>query len=204
MDYSPLKFDEGTHRYWLDGRPVPSVTQVLAPSRADLLAIPSDILERKRALGVAVHRATELIDLGEELDPDSLDETWLPYIAAWRKFRAEVDFQITHVERKVWHRQMRYAGTLDRFGILEKRWPTVIDVKCSAQLHPSYGPQLAAYARGHAHIEEPDREMEVRYRRFVVQLKPDGTYRMPEYTNPLDWAGFAGLLAFNQWKESIQ
>ena len=46
-------FDPERHLYLVDGRPVPSVTQVLHSARlaADYSMVPPDVLERKRIIG---------------------------------------------------------------------------------------------------------------------------------------------------------
>jgi len=46
-------FDPERHLYLVDGRPVPSVTQVLhsAALAADYSMVPPDVLERKRIIG---------------------------------------------------------------------------------------------------------------------------------------------------------
>ena len=47
---SALTFDEAAHEYRLDGRRLPSVTQLLAPL-VDYSKVPRETLERAQALG---------------------------------------------------------------------------------------------------------------------------------------------------------
>src|SRR5438128_7894060 len=59
-------FDPERHLYLVDGRPVPSVTQVLHSARlaADYSMVPPDVLERKRIIGEYLHKATQYLDEG--------------------------------------------------------------------------------------------------------------------------------------------
>ena len=69
-------FDPERHLYVVEGRPVPSVTQVLhsAGLAADYSMVPPDVLERKRIVGQYVHKATQYLDEGcldlETVDPE--------------------------------------------------------------------------------------------------------------------------------------
>src|SRR4051794_27239936 len=114
-----LAFDEALHEYRLDGRRLPSVTQVLAPL-VDFSMVRKDVLERAQALGTAVHRMTELHD-NDDLDEESLSEELRPYLAGWKKFRAECQFEPVTVEHRMSHPVYRYAGTSDRTGVIKGR-----------------------------------------------------------------------------------
>jgi hypothetical protein len=52
-----FSFDANRHLYLVQGRPVPSVTQVLhsAGLGADYSMVPPEVLERKRIIGQFVH-----------------------------------------------------------------------------------------------------------------------------------------------------
>jgi hypothetical protein len=191
-----LDFEESTHTYRFGGQVVPSVTQILAPL-ANLSFVDPDVLEAARAFGTAVHKACELDDLGT-LDEDELDPALGPYLSAWRKFCREYEVRWDMVEMRVFHKQLRYAGTLDRFGTvrlaphLAHRTPAMVDIKSGTQLFPSVGPQLAAY-----HRAVPTAS--VTTKRLAVQLKPDGTYFAKWHDDPNDFAVFASLLTISNW-----
>lgn len=184
---SVLSFDEPTHTYRFGGQVVPSVTSILSPL-TDFSRVPPHVLQAAADFGKAVHRACELDDLGE-LDETTLDDALLPYLQAWRKFSAEHDVQWEQIERPVYHATMRYAGTPDRFGKVNGR-PAVVDIKSTAQLYPSVGPQLAAYANA---LQNPYAD------RIAVQLKADGTYVAKPYKDPTDWPVFASLMTLRNW-----
>jgi hypothetical protein len=189
---STLTFDEASHTYRVDGKRVPSVTQLLAPL-VDYSMVPRDVLERAQQLGTAVHKATELYDL-DDLDDDGLSDELRPYLDAWKKFRAETGFEPITVERKLVHPVLRYAGTSDRTGLVRQR-VAVIDLKKMFVLGPHIGPQLAAYQELHRRdrLEVVDR--------YALGLRPDGNYRLQPYTDPLDWQCFLSHLTIHNWKQ---
>ena len=190
------------HVYTYQGERVPSVTQVLdvidETWRVDLL-----VLRAAAERGVAVHRATELDDMGD-LDIDDLDPVLLPYLQAWRRFRSDMGFTVLHSESRVWHDGMRYAGTLDRVGTFgnlaasTKRRPArmlhLLDIK-SGTVWPSHGPQTAAYAEAFQRLTG-----EKIADRWCVYLRPDGQYRLERQEHPGDWATFIACLSIRQFR----
>lgn len=184
---STLTFDEASHTYHFGGQVVPGVTSILAPL-TDFSRVPPAVLEAASQFGKAVHRACELDDLGE-LDEDALDPALKPYLEAWRKFSAEYEVQWDEIEKPIYHPTLRYAGTPDRKGLV-RGMRAVVDIKSTAQLYPSVGPQLAAYAQAG---NEPFAH------RIAVQLKADGTYVAKTYSDPTDFPVFASLLTVRNW-----
>ncbi len=186
-----LLFNEATHTYTENGVVVPSVTQILAPLN-DLSFIKPEVLEYKRALGTAVHKATELYDMGE-LDEESVATVVRPYLDAWIRLRAELPFEILGMEERVFHPSHRYAGTYDRLVMLDGK-RCVWDLKTGA-MYPSYGPQTAAYKNA------VEKQHGIRIEgRYTVELRDDGTYRLHEMTDPDDWPVFLGCLALHRFK----
>jgi len=180
-----LLFEEATHTYRFDGAVVPSVTQILAPLN-DLSFVDPQVLEYKRQLGTAVHKATELYDLGD-LDEDSLAPVIRPYLDAWIRFRREKPFEILGMEQKVYHPLHRYAGTYDRMISMDgRRGP--LDIKTGETL-PGYGPQTAAY-KAASEAETGERLTG----RWTIQLRDDGTYRLHTKADADDWPVFLSCL----------
>src|SRR5215471_15111903 len=87
-------FDPERHLYMVEGRPVPSVTQVLhsAGLAADYSMVRPDVLERKRIIGEYVHKATQYLDEGC-LDLKTVDPELQPYLAAYQRFLEESAFR---------------------------------------------------------------------------------------------------------------
>lgn len=169
------------HKYTLDGRPVPGVTQVLKEAglvNADWAT--QWHLER----GQAIHAAAEYIVRGT-LDWSTVDERIRPYLDALQKFLKDSDCELATAapELFVHSARHRYAGRLDLVAKVFGEW-TVCDWKSGA-VGPA-GPQTAAYEM--AYREE--RGITKLLKRIAVQLKPDGKYKMKEladFSDYLDW-----------------
>jgi hypothetical protein len=181
-----LHFDEGNHKYTVDGVVVPSVTQLLRPISPDFERIPADVLERKRALGSAVHLACELDDTGE-LDDVSTHPEVFGYVLAWRKFKSDTGAEVLMNEQRLYHRTLRFAGTLDR----------LVQVRIS--MHNSYGVQLAGYQ---LLIDDDTSIPTTKLARKGLQLKADGAYKLVPYDNHNDEACFRALLAIHNWSNT--
>ena len=67
------------------------------------------------------------------------------------------------------------------------------DIKTTAELYPSVGPQLAAYANAWSPKDANTMQ------RVAVQLKGDGTYVAKPYTDPADFPLFCSLLTLRNW-----
>lgn len=170
--------------YMIDGARVPSVTEILSIGGwSDFSGIDPEILARAAARGTFVHEASELHDEGD-LDWDSVPREWVGYVRAYEKFKAERQFQIIESEVVVKNKLHRYAGQLDRRGLLDGK-PVILDIKTSSQPSPSWGPQIAGYAACYA---EP-------HGRVALWLRRDGTYRVISYPDPDDTRLFLATAA---------
>jgi len=194
-----LTFDEETHRYFWDGQQVPGVTTILSPL-TDFSAVDPDVMRRASTFGTAVHRVCELDDEGANLDEFDVDPALLPYLQAWRNFSRDWSVEWQHIENRVYHPTLRYAGTLDRAGTVlqpgdpsHRRHNAMVDIKTSTSLYPAVGPQLAAYARAFDPFTGSS------LRRYAVQLRGDATYVCKEYRDADDFATFSALLALRTW-----
>lgn len=198
-----LVFDEATHTYTVDGVVVPSVTQILSGACLyDFSMVAPDVLERKRQIGTAVHKAIEL-SLAGDLDEDWLPAAWAGYFRAWQKFVADTgitDADIGPGEGPMYHTGFRYAGTPDRQIYLDKRW-AVLDLKTTAELHPAVGLQLAAYQEliNDSPANDMPHTLQIKDR-YALQLKENGTYRLEQYKDKSDWQVFLSLLTVANWK----
>jgi hypothetical protein len=186
---SGLTFDEASHTYAFDGVPVPGVTAILQPL-TDFSFVKAEVMSAAQAFGTAVHLACELWDRGT-LDEGELDPALAPYLAGWRLFSAEHDVKWRRIEEKVYHPIYRYAGTLDREGLVDGK-AAVADIKSSVDLYPAVGPQLAAYKNATPGASPL-------MKRYAVQLKDDGTYVLKEYADRDDWPMFLSLLTLRLW-----
>lgn len=175
-----LSFDQTTHAYAWNGKPVPHVTGILQRAGiADMSWVTRYALER----GTALHKACELYDQ-DDLDEATVDPACEGFLAAYKKFRAESQAKVIHIEKAVYSRAYGYAGCLDRLFDLSG-FLVVVDLKCNALPH-WIGMQLGAYYQ--AALEEGITARKA----FGLALRPDGTYRL----RPVDCA--AGLYDFLQ------
>lgn len=189
-----IKFVEEGHVYLLDGKPVPSVTEILKPL-VDMSRVPPDVLEYKRSLGKAVHRAIELYERND-LDPDSLDADATPFFGAWLRFKKETGFRALLTEQVVWSAKQRYAGTLDVIGTRgEGPSPDeLLDCKCVWTMSAATGPQTSGYAM--ALVESHGIKVK---KRGGLQLLRDGGFKFFPYTNPNDEHIFKACLSINSY-----
>lgn len=157
----------------MDGRFVPSVTQVLeAAGLIDLRGIPEDVLRRAALRGTRVHQAAALLMRGD-LDWSSVDDAIGGYVLALDSFMRQSRFEPVKesVETPLYCEQYDFCGTPDVLGTYTVPRPSGKPVKVFALLDwksgmmPAVQYQLAAYA--HA--------LGVRHR-AAVKLNREGTY----------------------------
>lgn len=187
-----LTFDEASHAYHWNGARVPSVTQILG-ALTDLSAIPEANLNFARDRGHAVHYACELFDQ-DNLDWSSLDVRLVPYVEAWADFRVKTGFIPTGIEERVFHPGLRYAGTLDRRGIIEGQ-PSILDIKAVAAMYPTTGMQTAAYAEA----LNAGGTVEKHTGRYGIQLLKTGKWKLNHYKDATDWPTFVSALTLINW-----
>lgn len=191
-----LTFDPATHTYYWQGVQVPSVTQVLGSVLRDYDGIPPHILAAAQERGTFVHEACELDDLGE-LDQDTLDDTLIPYVMAWRKFRADTRFKPESIEARVYHNGYRYAGTLDRFGDAgAQTW--LVDIKSGSMVPRSAGPQTAAYLAA----LDIDPAWRKKVKRYVAHLYDNGNYQVVPCNGANDFSVFLACLSIHNWRNN--
>jgi len=191
-----FQFIPETHTYLDGGRAVASVTQIL--ERAGLVCyagIPAGILEHKAEVGTAAHAACHYYDEGD-LDESTIGEEVFGYLEGWKKFRRETDFVPTLIEYRGIAEVdgMRYGYTLDRVGTLLGK-SHLIEIKCTAGIEISWGPQTCAYEMAIRKPGEPVR------RRVAVWLKPNGTYQLVALNDVQDYMVFRWALGLELWKQ---
>lgn len=190
-----VRFDAATHTYFDDdGKPVPSVTQVLNRSglfteMALYASVPQETREAALKLGTAVHWLLELSD--QKALPKRIDPALRGYRKAWRTWKKASGFVITGIERQ-FISSLGYAGTADRIGYFKPlaKLPVVLDFKTGTSIPKYVSIQLAAYARGLL----PNGWYA---RRIAFQPYADGTYSLKEYPIPslsVDFAKFTEAL----------
>lgn len=185
-----IQFDPQNHRYYVDNKLTPSVTQILG--LANLYEfIDKRLLEKAGRFGTAVHKATELFDEGT-LDFESLDVALIPYLEGWKKFLTDTKFELLESESIV-ASKLGFAGTYDRVGYFNKKL-TLLDIKTTAIVPKTTCLQLSAYTQ--AFQEMTGKHIE---QRICVRLKPMG-YTIDQFHDQLyDFLIFKKFLDVYLW-----
>lgn len=167
-----LLFLEKDHVYTVGGEVLPSVSELCAPlHRETYKDVPQWQLEAAAERGTIVHEATQALDGAGRV---SVGEEYLPYVMAYRDFLSEHRPLWSLTEKAMYHPELRYAGTPDRYGVMDSKL-TLLDIKttstvykhiCRAQLNLY---RLMLIARGFQ-VEQM----------LILHLKKDGTYKLVE------------------------
>jgi hypothetical protein len=167
-----LEYSDRDHKYFSDGREIPSVTQIL--SKAGFVT-PFCMDGEAQWRGSEVHRlCAEEDETGEPKDLRKVDERLRGYIKAWRQYRADSGFLPVAIEQRIDEPNGLYCGRLDRAGVRNgtkgETISMIIDLKTSkaGSVANYVRYQLVAYA----HAYQPNHIFE----RVAVALKPDGRY----------------------------
>jgi len=194
-----LVFNEEKHEYTVDGIKIKkSLTQILeSVGIIDFSCVPERILGPALRFGKAVHKATELYDLGI-LDESALDPALKPYLAGWVKFLKDTGFVAHLIEKplaaKIYGTWI--ATTPDRIGMMKGKL-TDVEIKSGSLL-----PGTAIQTAGHKLIYDVGKEFKNHIKvRLGVRLTGDGNWRPEYYKNKNDMSVFLSALNITNWKE---
>lgn len=169
-----LTFDEAAHKYYIDGAEVPSVTQACALLTAEKYGAGQAVVKQAGRRGTAVHEICELIDYGAE--PDEIEPELVGYVKAYMDFLRDYRPKWERIEWQVSHPLLGFAGTLDRYGIVEGKY-TIVDIKTTASMDRAAKIALACQLAGYGMAEDVPPHID---QSFGVQLKRDGKYVVHE------------------------
>ena len=191
MSHELIAFDADLHRYTVDGKIYPSVTTILsfAGVAPNFSMIDPQVLEKKRQIGITAHELTQLIDMGQNPEDG--------YSQSYAKFKVETDFKPVEIELPVYSKTQGFTGTIDRVGELKGKL-CILDLKTSATLDMPYmGPQTAAYELAYREWAEYKKAMP----RYILQLKPDGNYKLVQCKDQEDINIFLYALQIMKWRK---
>lgn len=178
---SKVQFDEATHTYTLDGVELPSVTHIiryLAVDKANNADPNMALIARER--GSAVHEATVMYDYSGEI-PDDFPAEYAPYLEAYVQFVRDYKPGWELIEHQMGNKTLGFAGTLDRFGLIDGEY-AILDIKTSYKVDvPSLSAQLTAYRSLLYKEYAPakwDEILEKGLNLYGLQLMRDGKYRL--------------------------
>jgi hypothetical protein len=199
-DAPVIGFDAATHRYTLDGMPVPGVSEVLTPAY-DFRFVDAGAMERARDLGTKVHRTVELFEQGT-LNLATLHPVLLAHLDQYRRFKDDFRYVSLGQEVKVASRRHRYCGTLDNWGRFEPAQAgepeeyALPDIKTGA-IYAPHKLQTAAYKLAAVEMGFLPKTA----KRLSVYLAED-QYEVRWHThNAIDEAAFVALRTFHHWSE---
>ena len=185
-------FRAADHIYQLDGRTVPSVTQVLTLAGLDELArVPKRFLVRPAAIGTAVHLATHFLD-DDDLELEALDPAIVGYVLGWQRFKLEHEFVPLIIERRgvsISPDGPAFGFCLDRIGMLDGQ-EVLVDIKTGSKKYPSWAIQTAGYADA----------VNFEGARLSVHVAYDGTYQIVDHPDPGDFPIWRQALQLAHWK----
>ena len=166
---SILQFFDKGHIYMLDGERLPCVSDLCRFLHREIYKeAPIWQLEAAADRGTKVHAATEDLDKTGRAE---IEDEYLPYLQAYVQFRQEHDVQWELIEYADYHPELRYAGTIDRYGLVDGI-RTLLDIKTTYTVYkPLCGASLNLYR---LILEAREKQVE---RLMILHLKKDGTYR---------------------------
>lgn len=168
-----LMFEEESHIYTLQGEVLPCVSDLCRFLHREVYKdAPSWAMEAAAERGTAVHEAAQQLDSTGTAD---IPDEYAPYLQAYAAFLREHDVEWMLIEQPLYHPQHLYAGTIDRYGIVDG-FHILVDLKTTYTIYkPLCGAQLNLYRlmliiRGY-----PVQRL------AILHLKKDGTYRFVRF-----------------------
>lgn len=228
FDYDSVEDFKEQAGYTIDGKFYPRVTKILeikskpalywfygeAPSYKAAKAV----TEKSALEGTLVHEAVEKLMVGEIPE---VPEAIAPAVRGFQEFFAagEIDTKPEFVEKRIFHPEHRYAGTIDALATIGGKFG-VLDIKTSQSIYRDYNLQTSAYVA--ALIDEfPNIETRwiLRIDQVHTCLKCGATMRPKGGRNKVrrgkkypctgehqwsDLTGITELQEFPNWKEDFQ
>jgi hypothetical protein len=194
-----VEFLRDAHAYVdVDGTRRMSLTQAIRiAGLVDYSMVAPAVMQFAASRGTLVHQATALLDKGIDLSDYEIPEECEPYVEAYKRFTREMEF----VPDPLWiERPMiiemfgrRVGMTPDAVGTIQGV-PTVVERKCTASAHPSWGIQTAGQLLGLRTAGLQIRQ------RLAVQLLKTGKYILHPHTDAGDFETFADAFRIAAWK----
>lgn len=182
-----LEFYDKSHVYELDGERIPCVSDLCRFIHKEIYKdAPVWQMEAAADRGTKVHAATEALDRAGRAE---IDEAYLPYLQAYALFRQEHEVEWELIEHADYHPELMYAGTIDRYGMVDG-YRTLVDLKTTYRVYkPLCGASLNLYR---LILEARQKCVE---RLVIIHLKKDGTYKLVNI--PIDGAVAMALITLH-------
>jgi hypothetical protein len=185
-----LQFDEAAHRYTVDGKIIPSVTQIIsAVGLYEFDYVSADTLAVAAERGRIVHTYIEWYEHGE-LDETSIDPELQGYFNAYLSMKAagKIPAKAELIEHRAYSAKYGYAGTLDM--LFNGNW--IHDHKTGVK-SPVHGLQLSGYwLELHPNMAEKPERLTCGY------YSADGSWELVEY--PYEPFAWLAVVADYKWR----
>ena len=182
-----LEFYDKSHVYELDGDRIPCVSDLCRFIHKEIYKdAPLWQMEAAADRGTKVHAATEALDKTGRAE---IEDSYLPYLQAYAQFRQEHEVQWELIEYADYHPELMYAGTIDRYGMVDG-YRTLADLKTTYRVYkPLCGASLNLYR---LILEARQKTVE---RLMIIHLKKEGTYKLVNI--PIDGAVAMALITLH-------
>lgn len=197
MTHPVPDFAEAEHKYSHDGRPCPSVTQMLTGLG---LTPPYAPDKGQKSRGTAVHKAAELA-IYDRLDYANTSPVIIPYVNGLMEKAEEMKIRPIYTEIRGIHTGEWFAGTVDLFCSVYDSDLAIIDYKTGVPPR-CCELQTAGYADLMLFIESMQRHprftQRSQLRRFSMQLTPNRAI-VRECQDSYDHVAFIGAVRLFKW-----
>jgi hypothetical protein len=183
-----------------EGNRVLSVTQVFQIlGLTDYGDVNPATLKHKSEIGIAVHKALELL-LQNNLDWDTVDEIAMNYVIGAELWFRNMKFQLGACEQQGIFEiyGMKIGYQYDQRGSIEyqgQRHHVIVDLKTALKESPAWPLQTAAYV-----LAAPPLDPSEQYLRVVLHLQKDGRVKPIYYKDPQDQQTFLYMAYTAVWK----
>lgn len=193
MPLEEIELNPDTHIYRVKGNIVPGITELLRGSGILKGAVHGS--DEALWRGKIIHKALEYLNKGT-LNFETVDESVLPYLTAYQKFRSDTGFTPKSWEISLYNPILKYCGTYDVEGLCgEERW--LIDTKTGLvdrNMGAWVGIQTAAQC-----LLLPN---SMTYKRFGLKLTGEGKYNLIPFNDPNDFNAFIAIVALRNWRKN--
>jgi hypothetical protein len=188
--------DENNRILTVDGQEKPHITNVLADLGLSKSFEGVTDIEWFAMRGKAIHAACKLINEGT-LDESTVSDEIRAYVEAYKSWLHDSSFSPRHSELPLYSTLHDFCGTLDLVGALPGIGNIIIDIKSSFSIDPAVEIQVGAQSI----LWNENNQGNAISKRYVLQLKKDGTYRFKDLSHVNEFL-FLDALRIWKWKMS--
>lgn len=163
-----LIFFESNHTYEVDGLKLPSVSEIIRFLSREIYTNATQYqLDHAAYRGTRVHSACENIDRFGSCQADAEIE---PYVMAYIQFLKDKKPDWKLIETSMCDIERGYAGTLDRYGVIDGKH-VIVDIKSNSAIKPVL---VTAQLNGYAALAKANGHQVDAI--ASLHVKKDGTY----------------------------